>query len=178
MRPSIVFGPEDQFFNRFAAMARFMPALPLIGGGKTKFQPVFAGDVAEAIALAIEGKAVAGVTYELGGPEIVTFREILTFILSVTGRNRYLVPISFNSAASFARVTEIAHKLSFGLFPQALTADQVRLLREDNVVSPSADAEGRTLHGLGISPEPFQSIVSSYLYRYRKTGQFAGTSGG
>jgi NADH dehydrogenase len=179
MRPSIVFGPEDQFFNRFAAMARFLPALPLIGGGKTKFQPVFAGDVAEAVALAIEGKAVAGITYELGGPEIATFREIFTYILSVTGRTRYLLPISFKGAASFARVSEILHKLSFGLLPEAfmLTPDQVRLLREDNVVSPSADAEGRTLHGLGISPEPFRTIVPSYLYRYRKTGQFAGLRG-
>jgi uncharacterized protein YbjT (DUF2867 family) len=180
VRPSVIFGPEDQFFNRFAAMARFMPALPLIGEGKTKFQPVFVGDVAEAIALAIDGKAVPGTTYELGGPEIATLREIITFILSVTGRTRRLAPLSFKSAATVAFVTEIMHKLSFGLFPETflITSDQVKLLREDNIVSPIANAEGRTFHGFGISPEPFETFVPSYLYRYRKTGQFAGTRGG
>jgi uncharacterized protein YbjT (DUF2867 family) len=176
MRPSVVFGPEDQFFNRFAAMAQLMPALPLIGGGATKFQPVFVGDVAEAIALAVEGKAVPGTAYELGGPEIATLREIITFILSVTGRKRRLVSFSFKSAAAIARVTEAAHKLSLGLFPATfmITSDQVELLRHDNVVSVSANSEGRTLSGLGISPEPFEAYAPSYLYRYRKGGQFAG----
>jgi uncharacterized protein YbjT (DUF2867 family) len=175
-RPSVVFGPEDKFFNRFAAMARLVPALPLIGGGETKFQPVFVGEVAEAIALAIEGKVVPGTTYELGGPKIATLREIITFILSVTGRKRRLVPLSFKSAAAIARITEAAHKLSLGLFPQTfmITADQVELLRHDNIVSVLANAEGRTLPGLGISPEPFEALVPSYLYRYRKAGQFAG----
>jgi uncharacterized protein YbjT (DUF2867 family) len=179
MRPSVVFGPEDQFFNRFAAMARLMPALPLIGGGKTKFQPVFVGDVAEAIALTIDGKAVLGTTYELGGPQISTLRQIITFILSVIERKRYLVPLSFKGATSIAFVTEAIHKLSFGLFPEIfmITSDQVKLLREDNIVSPLADVEGRTLHGFGISPEPYETLVPSYLYRYRKTGQFAGTRG-
>jgi uncharacterized protein YbjT (DUF2867 family) len=180
MRPSVIFGPEDQFFNRFAVMARLMPALPLIGEGKTKFQPVFVGDVAEAIALVIAGKAVPGTTYELGGPEIVTLRQVFTFILSATGRNRRLVPLSFKSAATVAIVTETMHKLSFGLFPETfvITSDQVKLLREDNIVSPSADADGRTFHGFGISPEPYEAIVPSYLYRYRTAGQFAGTRGG
>ncbi len=176
VRPSVVFGPEDQFFNRFAAMAQLMPALPLIGGGETKFQPVFVGDVAEAIALAIERKAVPGTVYELGGPEIATLREIIAFILTVTGRKRRLVSLSFGSAAAVARITEAAHKLTLGLFPETfmITSDQVELLRHDNVVSALASAEGRTLEGLGITPEPFEAFVPSYLYRYRKAGQFAG----
>ncbi len=180
MRPSVVFGPEDQFFNRFAAMARLMPVLPLIGEGKTKLQPVFVGDVAEAIALAIEGKTVPGTTYELGGPEIATLREINEFVLSVTGRKRRLVPLSFKTAATVAFFTVAMHKISLGLFPETfvITSDQVKLLREDNIVSPSAVAEGRTFHGLGISPEPFETIVPSYLYRYRKAGRFTGPDAG
>jgi hypothetical protein len=123
---------------------------------------------------------VPGTTYELGGPEIVTLRQVFTFILSATGRNRRLVPLSFKSAATVAIVTETMHKLSFGLFPETfvITSDQVKLLREDNIVSPSADADGRTFHGFGISPEPYEAIVPSYLYRYRTAGQFAGTRGG
>jgi uncharacterized protein YbjT (DUF2867 family) len=177
MRPSVVFGPEDQFFNRFAAMARFMPALPLIGGGETKLQPVFVGDVAMAIGLAVEGKATPGTIYELGGPEVATLRRINEFVLKVTQRRRRLIPISFGRARSLAFVTEIIHKLSLGLFPEILTitSDQVKLLRGDNIVSPQALAEGRTLYGLGIAPEPFETFVPTYLYRYRKTGQFAGT---
>ena len=177
MRPSVVFGPEDQFFNRFAAMARFMPALPLIGGGKTKLQPVFAGDVATAIALAVEGNATPGTTYELGGPEVATLRRINEFVLKVIQRHRRLVPVSFERASNIASVTEAFTKLSLGLFPEIfrITKDQVELLRRDNIVSPQAVAEGRTLGGLGIAPEPFETLVPSYLYRYRKTGQFAGT---
>src|ERR1700730_14602331 len=177
MRPSVVFGPEDQFFNRFAAVARLMPALPLIGGGETKLQPVFAGDVATAIALAVEGKATPGTTYELGGPEVATLRRIITFVLTVTGRRRRLIPVSFGRARSLAFVSAIIRKLSLGLVPEILTitSDQVKLLRSDNIVSPQAEAEGRTLRGLGTPPEPFEPFVPSYLYRYRKTGQFAGT---
>lgn len=177
LRPSVIFGPEDQFFNRFAAMARVLPALPLIGGGTTKFQPVFAGDAASAIALAADGKAKPGTIYELGGPEVATMRRILTFVLEVTGRRRRLVPISFGTARMIAAVTSLLRKLTFGLFPEilTLTPDQVTLLQEDNIVSAKAEAEGRTLAGLGITPEPFETFVPSYLYRYRKTGQFAGT---
>jgi uncharacterized protein YbjT (DUF2867 family) len=175
MRPSVVFGPEDQFFNRFATMARFMPALPLIGGGGTKLQPVFVGDVATAIALAVEGKAKPGTIYELGGPEIATLRRIVEFVLTITERKRWLVPVSFGRAKSLAYFIDIARALSLGLFPEILTitADQVELLRHDNIVSSLAIAEGRTLRGLGIAPEPFETFVPTYLYRYRKTGQFA-----
>jgi uncharacterized protein YbjT (DUF2867 family) len=176
-RPSVVFGPEDQFFNRFAAMARVMPVLPLIGGGNTKLQPVFAGDVAAAVALAVEGKAKPGTIYELGGPEAATLRQINEFVLKVTQRRRRLVPVSFESAKILASVTESLTKVSLGLFPEMfrITKDQVALLRTDNIVSPQALAEGRTLRGLGIMPEPFETFVPSYLYRYRKSGQFAGT---
>ncbi len=174
-RPSVVFGPEDDFFNRFAAMARLMPALPLIGGGKTKLQPVYVGDVAAAIGRALDGKALAGHVYELGGPEVATLREILTFVLRVTGRRRLLVPLPFGLAALIGGVTEIAMKASFGFFPElfALTRDEVALLRRDSIVSEQAVAEQRDLAGLGITPESFEALVPAYLARYRKSGQFA-----
>ncbi len=173
-RPSIIFGPEDSFFNRFAALARLMPALPLIGGGETKFQPVFVGDVAEAIALAVEGRAKPGGVYELGGPETKTFRELLQFICDETQRKRALVPIPFGPARIMARITEIANALSFGLFPQDFltTRDQIRLLEQDNIVSKTAIAAGLTLEGLGIRPTSIETIVPAYLVRFRRTGQF------
>ncbi len=173
-RPSVVFGPEDDFFNRFAAMARFLPALPLIGGGATKLQPVFVGDVAAAIALAVDGKAEPRTTYELGGPDIATLRRIIEFILTVTERKRWLVSVPFAEAKLIAALTTFAKKASLGLFPDLLTitADQVALLQSDNVVSQQAIAEGRTLQGLGIAPEFFEAFAPTYIYRYRKTGQF------
>ncbi len=174
LRPSIVFGPEDDFFNRFAAMARLAPALPLVGGGDTKFQPVFAGDVGEAVAIALEGGATPGATYELGGPEVKSFRDLLAYICKVIGRKRALVPIPFAAANLMGLGTEIAAKLAMGLFPSMLmiTRDQVKLLQRDNVVSAAAMAEGRTLAGLGIKPEAIETIVPTYLHRFRKTGQY------
>ncbi|CAN1570394.1 COG0702 Predicted nucleoside-diphosphate-sugar epimerases [Rhabdaerophilaceae bacterium] len=165
LRPSIVFGPEDQFFNRFANLARFMPFLPLIGGGETKFQPVYVGDVAEATARVLDGKAKAGATYELGGPEVKTFKALLEYILVTTGRSRPLVPLPFAIARLQASVMEL-------LPSPMLTVDQVHLLETDNVVSPSAIAEKRTLAGLGISPATIESVVPGYLYSFRKHGQF------
>lgn len=165
LRPSIVFGPEDQFFNRFASMARFMPFLPLIGGGETKFQPVYVGDVAEAIVRALEGRAKPGATYELGGPDVKSFRALMNYILETTGRSRPLVPVPFAIARLKASVLEL-------LPAPMLTVDQVRLLETDNVVSALAQAEKRTLAGLGISPATIESVVPSYLYRFRKHGQF------
>jgi uncharacterized protein YbjT (DUF2867 family) len=164
-RPSVVFGPEDDFFNRFAAMARISPVLPLVGGGHTKFQPVFAGDVAAAIAKAADGQAKPGTIYELGGPEIRTFRELMEFVLAITERRRPLARIPF----AIARLQGFF--LQFMPKP-LLTPDQVELLRRDNVVSPQAIAEGRTLEGLGIDPAAFDAIVPTYLWRFRKTGQF------
>ncbi len=164
MRPSIMFGPEDDFFNRFAAMARLSPVLPLIGDGVTRFQPVFVGDVAAALADAVDGKVKTGV-YELGGPEVRTFRELLQFILATIERRRLLVPLPFWLAKLHASFLQYWPK-------PLLTPDQVELLRSDNVVSEAAKAEGRTLQGLGIQPEPIEAIVPSYLWRFRKTGQF------
>jgi len=165
MRPSIVFGPEDDFFNRFAALARISPALPLIGGGLTRFQPVFVGDVAAAIADAVDGKARPGTVYELGGPDVRTFKELMHFVLSTIERRRLMVPLPFFVAKMQAMVLQYLPK-------PLLTPDQVELLRVDNVVSAAAQAEGRTLQGLNIDPEPIEAIVPSYLWRFRRTGQF------
>jgi uncharacterized protein YbjT (DUF2867 family) len=165
MRPSILFGPEDDFFNRFAAMARVSPALPLVGGGHTLFQPVFVGDVAMAVADAAEGKAHSGTIYELGGPEVHTFRELMQFVLETTERKRLLLPIPFFVAKMQASVLQFMPK-------PLLTPDQVEQLRVDNVVSDTAKAERRTLQGLGIEAEPMEAIVPTYLWRFRKTGQF------
>jgi uncharacterized protein YbjT (DUF2867 family) len=166
MRPSIMFGPEDNFFNLFASLARMSPFLPLIGGGHTRFQPVFVGDVAQAIARAVDGEARAGTTYELGGPEVRTFREILEYILKTTERRRLLVPLPFLLAKLQASLMQF-------MPTPLLTPDQVELLRTDNVVSQEAMTQQRTLQGLGITtPEPIEAIVPSYLWRFRKTGQF------
>jgi NADH dehydrogenase len=166
-RPSILFGPEDDFFNRFAAMARLSPALPLVGGGETKFQPVFVGDVAQAILKAVRGAAKGGTIYELGGPEVRTFKELMEYVLAVTERGRLLVPLPF----ALAKLQ--AFFLQFLPTP-LLTPDQVELLRSDNAVSQAAIAEGRTFEALGIEPAAMEAIVPSYLWRFRKTGQFRG----
>jgi NADH dehydrogenase len=166
MRPSIVFGPEDQFTNRFAALARMSPMLPLIGGGLTKLQPVYVGDVATAVADAVDGKAKAGATYELGGPEVLTMREIMEIILATIGRQRMLVSLPFGLAKLQALL------LQFAPGPLKLTPDQVALLRVDNVVSDTAKAAGLTLDGLGIAPDSLEAIAPQYLWRFRKSGQF------
>jgi uncharacterized protein YbjT (DUF2867 family) len=165
MRPSIIFGPEDSFFNRFAGMARFSPVLPLIGGGHTGFQPVFAGDVAAAIADAADGKAKPGTVYELGGPETRSFRQLMEYVLTVTGRRCSLVPLPFGLAKAQAWLLQF-------LPNPPLTPDQVELLRQDNIVSEPAIVEQRTLAGLGIHPTSIGAVVPSYLWRFRKTGQF------
>ena len=166
-RPSIVFGPNDDFFNRFAALARLSPALPLVGGGATRFQPVYAGDVAEAMAKAVAGETKPGTIYELGGPQVMSFKELMQYVLATIERRRLLVPIPFWVARIQA--------LFFEFMPKPLlTRDQVELLRSDNVVSDSARAESRTLEGLGIVPRSVEAIVPSYLWRFRKTGQFRG----
>jgi uncharacterized protein YbjT (DUF2867 family) len=165
VRPSIVFGPEDDFFNRFAAMARISPALPLVGGGHTRMQPVFAGNVGEAIARAVDGDLKSGATYELGGPEVRTFKELMQFVLAVTHRRRLLVPVPFTLMKLQAMV------LQFWPTPP-ITPDQVELLKRDNVVGEDAKRDGRTLEGIGITPESIAAIVPTYLWRFRKTGQF------
>lgn len=165
LRPSIVFGPEDDFFNQFANMARFSPVLPLIGGGATKFQPVYVGDIAEAVARAVDGNLKAGAVYELGGPQIKSFKECLTEMLEITRRSRALLPIPFEVSSAMGKVMQ--------LLPGApLTADQVELLKTDNVVSEAALADGRTLPGMGISPVNMAAILPSYLDRFREHGQY------
>ncbi|MCG5235083.1 complex I NDUFA9 subunit family protein [Xanthobacter oligotrophicus] len=164
-RPSVMFGPEDEFFNRFAAMARLSPVLPLIGGGVTRFQPVFVGDVAAAILKAVDGKAKAGATYELGGPEVRTFRELMELVLHEICHKRLLVDLPFGLANLMARLTQWA--------PGApLTTDQVAMLRTDNVVSDAAKTEGRSFAGLDITPTALATVLPTYLWRFRKAGQF------
>jgi len=167
LRPSVVFGPEDDFTNRFAALARISPALPLIGGGVTKMQPVYVGDVATAVAEAVDGKAKAGAAYELGGPEVLSMRDILQIILATIERDRMLVSLPFGIAKLQALF------LQFAPGPFKLTPDQVELLRSDNVVSEAAKAAELTLEGLGILPDSLEAIVPQYLWRFRKAGQFA-----
>lgn len=158
LRPSIVFGPEDGFFNRFGAMALRAPLLPLIEG-ETKFQPVYVGDVAAAVMAAIERPDAAGRTYELGGPSVESFRELLDYINRETGHHRPLVPVPRGLAWAQALVLE-------RLPGKLLTTDQLLLLRRDNVVAQDA----LTLEALGITPTPIRLIVPGYLRRYRKGG--------
>ncbi len=165
-RPSLVFGPEDDFFNRFGAMARISPALPLIGGGKTRFQPVFAGDVAKAVLDGLTGKTKPGATYELGGPEVLTMKEVMQRVLAYTMRKRWMVPLPFWLAKFQGAILQILPK-------PPLTLDQVRLLATDNVVSEAAKRDGRTLEGLGIEPVAVAAVVPDYLEQYRPKGQFS-----
>jgi NADH dehydrogenase len=165
-RSSVVFGPEDQFTNRFASLARMAPVLPLIGG-ETKLQPVFVGDIADAIAMAVDGKTKPGAVYELGGPEVMTMREAIAIILKIIERDRPLIPLPFRLARLQAALLQFAP----GDFK--LTPDQVELLRSDNVVSDAAKSAGLTLEGLGLPLESMEAFAPSYLWRFRKTGQFA-----
>jgi uncharacterized protein YbjT (DUF2867 family) len=170
LRPSILFGPEDDFFNKFAALARIAPALPLIGGGHTRFQPVFAGDVASAILAAIDRPETGGAIYELGGPEVMSFKALMQFVLATIERRRLLVPIPFGIARIMAFFLQLPPKLL--ATKPLLTQDQVDLLLRDNIVSPEAEHAGRTLEGLGIEPVAMGAIVPTYLWRFRKSGQF------
>lgn len=166
LRPSLVFGPEDSFFNRFAGLARFVPALPLIGGGKTKFQPVYVADVANAITKIVGDQRTAGRTYQLGGPTVYTFKELLQFILKETGRKRALLPLPYFLASVKAFFLELP---SFVLpIRPLLTVDQVRLLKSDNVVQPGAF----TLDDLNITPAKVEEIVPGYIWRFHPKGQF------
>jgi NADH dehydrogenase len=161
LRPSVVFGPEDQFFNRFATMATISPVLPLIGGGETRFQPVYVGDVADAVVACLEDSATAGRIYELGGPKIYTFRELIELLLDEIGRKRWLVDLPFGLAALQARLMSI-------LPNPPLTPDQVELLKSDNIVSSGA----MNLTSLGISPTAAEVILPTYLDRFRRGGWY------
>jgi NADH dehydrogenase len=160
-RPSVVFGPEDDLFNKFAWLARMSPVLPLIGGGRTKFQPVFVGDVARAAAKVLNDASTAGEIYELGGPETMTLKEIMELTLKEIRRSRLLLPVPFGLARVMGAV--------LGLLPKPLlTLDQVRLLENDSVVSEGA----ATFRDLGIVPEAAGAIIPSYLWRFRKHREF------
>ena len=168
LRPSIVFGPGDGFFNRFAGLMRMSRlAFPLFGGGKTKFQPVFVGDVADAVANAIADDRTAGRTYELGGPIVYAFKDLLGYVVKVTERKRAFFPVPFF-------ILDVVGAL-FGWLPFApVTLDQSRLLRRDNVVKKGPDAAHvGTLADLGVQPTAMEAVVPSYLYSYRATGQYA-----
>lgn len=167
VRPSVVFGPGDGFLNRFAAMAAYSPALPLVGGGETRFQPVYVGDVAQAIARAVTDPACAGRTYELGGPRVYSMREVLELVMAETGRQRALVPLPFFAADAIGLAGDLLALLSI---TPPLTRDQVRLLKTDNVVSPGAPG----LAELGVAtPTGMEAVAAGYLWRYRAGGQFA-----
>ena len=171
LRPSIVFGPEDDFFNRFAAMAAVSPVLPLIGGGKTRFQPVYVGDVAAAITAVLGDPATgdpakAGRTYELGGPGVYSFRELMTLLLADIRRERLLLPVPFGVAGLLGRMGDL---MSFLPIAPWITSVQVALLKRDHVVA--AGALG--LRDLGVTPSPMEPILPTYLYRFMKGGQYA-----
>jgi NADH dehydrogenase len=165
-RPSVVFGPEDDFLNRFATMARFLPALPLIGGGETRFQPVYVGDVADALLRLVEDPATAGRTYELGGPRVYSFRALMELMLREVGRRRLLIPLPFALASLQAFFLE-------WLPVPPLTRDQVRLLKRDSVVGPNA----LTLADLGLAATAMEAIIPTYLARYRPGGRFVSVAG-
>ena len=165
VRPSIVFGPEDDFFNRFAAMAQISPVLPLIGGGETRFQPVYVGDVGKALARAVAAPEAAGKTYELGGPAVFTFRQLMELMLAEIGKRRFLAPVPWPVASLLGAAGDLA-----GAFiAPPVTADQVILLKSDNVASGACPG----LDDLGITPTTLEAVLPSYLYRYRKGGQYA-----
>ena len=165
VRPGIVFGNGDSFFNKFASMAQLSPALPLIGGGQTRFQPVFVGDVGRALARVVTDDTSVGKTFELGGPGVFTFRELMEKMLAETQQRRLLLPVPWPAARALGRIAD----LGAALIPPPVTADQVESLRVDNVVS----GQHPGLEALGIQPTTLEAVLPTYLYRYRKGGQYA-----
>ena len=162
LRPSIVFGPEDNFFNQFASLAQFLPFLPLIGGGQTKFQPIYVGDVAKAIVAILQKEEIDNKIFELGGTEIFTFQELMNILLKQIKKRRFLIPVPFSIAKFGARILQ--------MFPKPLiTTDQIEILKQDNVV----DSNYATLKDLNISPKTIESILPKYIYRFREGGEFA-----
>jgi uncharacterized protein YbjT (DUF2867 family) len=165
LRPSLVFGPEDRLFNKFAALARLVPALPLIGGGRTRFQPVFVGDVAAAILRCVQDAGTHGKTYELGGPVVYSYKDLMRIVLETIGRKRLLVPVPFFLASVKAFFLQMSKLVTV---EPLLTPDQVTFLKKDHVVEPAA----LTLADLGIAPVALEAEIPSYLWRFRAKGQF------
>ena len=169
LRPSIIFGPEDAFFNRFAKMARISPFLPLIGGGSTRFQPVFVGDVGHAAVAAATGAGMPGTIYEIGGPEVLSFRDLLKATLEFSDRERFLLPIPFWMAKLMAVLTWPLPNRT-----RPMTVDQVRLLQSDSIVSEAAKRDGRTIVALDVAlPTAIAGVVPAYLERFKPRGQYA-----
>lgn len=166
LRPSVVFGPEDQFFNRFAGMARMSPVLPVVGGA-TLFQPVYVDDVAQAAVKGITGAAPSGI-YELGGPDVASFRDLMRDMLAVIRRRCLILNIPFFAAGPMGAISDFVNTISLGLVPAQITADQVRSLRRDNVVAP----EAKGLSDLGIAPVAYGAVLPDYLWRFRPSGQY------
>ena len=162
LRPSIIFGPEDKFFNQFAALAEFFPALPLIGGGLTYFQPIYVGDVVKSIVTILEKEEINKNIYELGGPQTFTFKELMEILLKQIKKKRFLVPIPFLFAKFQAKILQLLPK-------PLLTTDQVEMLKYDNIVTNKYP----TLKDLKISPKTLESVLPDYIWRFRKGGQFA-----
>lgn len=175
LRPSVIFGAEDAFFNRFADLARFFPILPAFAGGQTKLQPVYVADIAAVARKGLAGELKPSTVYELGGPQIITLIEAIKLALRVSERERFILPLGLGMSRLFAGGTEWASALTLGLFPKILTTtrDQIELLAQDNIVSEQAIAEKRDFAGLNILPRAAETILPAYLTRYRKTGQFA-----
>jgi len=167
LRPSVIFGPEDAFFNRFAAMTRLGPILPVVGAS-TRFQPVYVDDVAAAAQMGADGRAAPGI-YELGGPDVATFRELMQRMLRVIQRRRLIVNIPFWIAGIMGWAMEIVQTVSLGLIPAQITRDQAKSLRSDNVVSKGA----KGFADLGIEPVSLESVLPDYLWRFRPDGQYA-----
>jgi len=172
LRPSIVFGPEDDFFNRFAAMAAMSPVLPLIGGGGTRMQPVYVGDVGSAVAACLADPATAGHTYELGGPGVYTFKQLMELMLREIHSRRMLVPIPTPAAKLMGRVGDL-QTMVLPFLPPQITLDQVLMLGRDNVADPAAPG----LQALGVTPTPLEGVLPGYLWKYRRGGQFAPPEG-
>jgi len=165
LEPSVVFGQEDNFFNKFAGLARMMPVFPLIGGGHTKFQPLYVGDLAKAVVECLENDEAAGQTFELGGPEVLSLAEIMEFIFTTIDRKRMTVPLPFAIARFEAQFLKL-------LPNPILTPDQVELLKQDSIVSEQAVLQKRDLGALGIKAHAIEAIVPPYLARFRRAGQF------
>ena len=162
LRPSVIFGPEDKFFNQFASIAEFFPALPLIGGGLTYFQPIYVGDIAKSIMAVLEKEEINNNIFELGGPQIFTFKELMKILLKEINKKRFLVPIPFLFAKFQAKILQLLPK-------PLLTTDQVEMLKYDNIVTNKYP----TLKDLKIIPETIESVLPNYIWRFRKGGQFA-----
>ena len=167
LRPSVIFGPEDQFFNRFASMARMSPVLPLVGAN-TKFQPVYVDDVAAAVVKGVLGEVSGGI-YEVGGPDVHSFRELMELMLATTRRRRLILGLPFWAGTVMGTVTGAVSFVTGGLAPQPITVDQVKSLRQDNVVSEGA----KTLEDMGIKATAMEAVLPSYLWQFRPSGQYA-----